>query len=217
MQLLAVSLSLLLAAAPDLVEQLLRFPVVPPPAPEKQAEVERPSAPPVNDPWADATIPKLISEARKAHEEPRGWIIGGDALEALARRDWAQAEAIARRFATSPQPRLRTLAKALLYAHATGEEQQKLHEELKAIATQTAQPGRSRDQAIEALMARDWPGRDEWLVALMHDPTLGVLEDGDIAYEPIGMVVGAAPDRLIPLMVKQLESSDAAVRSAAVN
>jgi len=71
MRLLAVSFSLLLAVAPDVIEQ------------QEQ-----------HDPWADATVPKLISEARKAHEEPRGWIIGGDALEALARRDWPDRKSV---------------------------------------------------------------------------------------------------------------------------
>ena len=204
--------------ARDAIQQLLALPAPPPAHEESAPAVAVTNAePPRNDPWADASLAKLVAESKKAHEEDRGWVIGGDALEALARRDWATAEPIARAFMTSPQPRLRTAAMALVLPHASNEERAQLLEQLKRVASDRKQPGGARDSALLAVMAVDWPGRDEWLVAMMHDPTLRDLSDGDHGYEPFGSVVFAAPDRLIPLFTKLLGDPDRAVKSAAAN
>jgi hypothetical protein len=205
--------------ATDAIQQLLSLPAPPPERDEAApAEEEAPAAEASpNDPWADASLAKLVVESKKAHEEEGGWVIGGDALEALARRDWATAEPIARAFMTSPQPRLRTAAMALVLPHTANEERARLLEQLRRLASDREQPGGARDSALVAVMAADWPGRDEWLVARMHDETLRDLSDGDMGYEPFRGVVFAAPDRLIPLFTKLLADSDRAVKSAAAS
>ncbi|HWS70872.1 MAG TPA: hypothetical protein VN605_02100, partial [Thermoanaerobaculia bacterium] len=201
----------------DAIQQLLSAPAPPPPEERPAPAVERVSVPPRRDLWADKPTAELVAAAKKAREADRGWVFGAEELEALARRDWKTAEPLARAFMTSAQPRLRVDAIALVFSHSTGDERATLLEQLKAIAIDRQQPGRARHSALLAVMAAEWAGRDEWLVARMHDETLRDLSDGDHGYAPFAGVVYAAPDRLIPLYGTLLRDADRNVKSAAAN
>jgi hypothetical protein len=161
--------------------------------------------------------PKLIEAVGKAHDSERGYIVGKEAMTALAEADWDAAAPLLTMFRNGKEPRTRVQALALMFAHARDQERKGLREELRAVVADVAAPGGARDIALTALLADDWPGRDLWLLSLFHEPTFSFVTDDPISYEFAGQVVASDPDHWIPVMTELLGSSDRVVRSAAVN
>jgi hypothetical protein len=160
---------------------------------------------------------EIEKTAAAAHDDGRD-VVGGEALEALAKLDWPRAAPLLQRFAAARQPQRAALALALTYRHevatggaATGTA---LRKKLQAIATDRKQPGAARDAAFDALLETEWPGRDDWYLAQFSDPTLRPLRD--VLALPLTHPVAREPDRWIPVMTRLLGSRDRAVHDQAV-
>jgi hypothetical protein len=197
----------------DLIGALLEAPAVRDHTPEADSSPER-----ADEPQEPRDRGELEKEAAAAHDDD-GYLMGGEALAELAKLDWPRAEPLVRRFAAGKQPRRAALALALTYRHevasggaAAGAA---LRQKLQAIATDRKQPGAARDAAFEALLATEWPGRDDWYLAQFADPTLRPLRDG-VLFSPLAEPVEHDPDRWIPVMIRQLGSRDRAVHDQAV-
>jgi len=146
-----------------------------------------------------------------------GFLIGVEALDALAASDGDDVAALLDFYIASAPPTLAAHAMALRYQHATGDEAARLRCSLQAIAADRSNTGGARDAAIEALSKSDWPGRDEWLASLFADPTLLGMSEGSMGYAPLKRVAWTSPDRWIPILVRLLNSSDRAVHSNAAS
>ena len=163
---------------------------------------------------------ELIEAAGRADDHDEGGVLHELELVSLAERDWATAEPLLTRLVAEAGPRTRTLVSTLRYrrALATGQaaEARRLRSVLAAIGTDVAAPGYARDRALEALLASEWSGRDEWYLSLFADPTLIGLRDGHRLMRPLTGPVRADPERWVPEMVDRVGSEDRAVHDHAV-
>ena len=103
------------------------------------------------------------------------------------------------------------------YKRRSGLARGEYHCALQAIAADSLAPGYARHRAIETLAAAEWPGRDDWLLSLVHDGSLLETLDGYSTYEPVTDFVAKDPDLWIPIMVELLESPMRSTRSLAAN
>lgn len=167
-------------------------------------------------------LSELTAMARKVKDSPKGGpVTKADALIALAKVDWGNAEPLLRSLLASAQPRSSALALSLLYAHAVeqkdadAEENYRRH--LLQIAADRNQPGYARDTAIQMLSSNEWSGRDEWYLSQFQDDSVVKLSDSDNTYRPLNRLFTSDPDKWIPLIAPLMESKDVAVRSAAAS
>jgi len=180
--------------------------------------------------WSDTVMYFLMAHSRYfrdelekaaagAHDED-GYVQGRERLEDLARLDWARAEPLLRRLASDErQPRRAALALAITYKHAVatgGAGAADLRKTLEGIATGRRKAGAARDTAVGALLATDWPGRDDWFLAMFADPTLRELHDGSQMFSPLEEPVARDPDKWIPVVTRLLGNRRRAVHDMAV-
>src|SRR4029453_4860376 len=78
-------------------------------------------------------------------------------------------------------------------------------------------PGVGRDVAFGALAGTDWPGRDQWFIAQLADPSLREMRDDVFALAPLAEAVGRQPDKWIPIVTRLLGNTSRAVHDAAVS
>lgn len=162
----------------------------------------------------------LVADALEAKDEDEyGSVVNEEELRSLAKLDWPKAEPILRRFAARAKPRTATLAKGLLYRHyaCCGERSQadKLRPEIKSIAENRKSLGYAREEAIDALFADEWLGREEWFLSLFRDSTLRYLRDGGIR-RPLLYRVGDDPEHWIPIVTRFVGNSNRAIHDNAV-
>lgn len=168
-------------------------------------------------------VSELAAMARKAKDSPKsGEVNKQEALVALAKVGWSDAEPLLRSLLASAQPRSSTLALSLFYQHAVEEKDLGAAEDyrrnLQQVAADRTQPGHARNTAIEALSLSEWSGRDEWYLSLFEDETLVKIEDGEyMGYAPLVPLYASDPDKWIPAMARLLESKDVTVRSVAAS
>ncbi|HEX6046253.1 MAG TPA: HEAT repeat domain-containing protein [Pyrinomonadaceae bacterium] len=170
---------------------------------------------------SDCCIDELLTMARKAKDSKNGEVNKVDALVALAKLDWTNAEPLLRSLMGSGQPRSSTLALSLLYSHAAQENDSGAAENyrrmLQQIAVNAAQPGYARFTAIQALALSEWSGRDEWYLNLFQDESILSLEDGNSTYAPLITLFQSDPEKWIPAVARLLESKEMTVRIAAAS
>lgn len=166
-------------------------------------------------------LDELLTLARKAKDDKDGNVHKGEALIALAKLDWSNAEPLLRNLLASGQPRSSALALSLFYGHAIDEKdmsgEDRYRRDLMSIASNQSQPGYARDAAIRALAATKWSGRDEWYMALLQDGSLLELSEDGFTYSPLTEVFESDVEKWIPVMVRLLESKDINIRSAAAS
>ena len=163
----------------------------------------------------------LLAQARKVRDRD-GYVENETALTALAKVDPDTAAPMLQALAVGGQPRTAAVALALLYRHARDVLKDAATEEsyranLQAIAADHNLPADARDTAIEALSLAEWPGRDDWYLALFADETLLKLRDGYQLYNPLMTLFSRDPDQWIPVMTKLVESKDRVVQQNAAN
>jgi hypothetical protein len=158
----------------------------------------------------------LIRAAEK-EDSDRPWEDNHEALSALAKLDWAAAEPILKRQASSGS-RSALAALSVLYKHAVETknevEAEALRGQLKpaVIASNVAYPIRYR--VFDVLFSTEWVGKDDWVVSILSvDPNPGYQ-----GFLPIFPAFAARqdPDKWIPIISRLVDSSDQKVHNAAV-
>jgi hypothetical protein len=163
---------------------------------------------------------ELVTEALQAKDEDKyGSVFNENELKSLATLDWPKAETILRGFAATAKPRTSTLSKGLLYRHYADcgpkAEAEKLRRDLRSIAEDHKSLGYAREEAIDALFADGWSGREEWFLSLFRDPTLRYLRDGGIR-RPLLYRVGDDPEHWIPIVTHLVGNPNRAIHDNAV-
>ena len=158
--------------------------------------------------------------ARKAKDNQRdGHVDKEEALSALARVSWTNAEPVLRGLMASGQPRSTALALSLFYEHAIEEKdsssEERYRRDLQAIALNRNQPGYARNVAIESLSLSEWSGVEDWYLSLFQDETLLNVADGEYSLTPFEALFSSDLEKWIPIMTRLVESKDINVRSAA--
>ncbi|MGD8453485.1 MAG: hypothetical protein PVJ57_16860 [Phycisphaerae bacterium] len=169
--------------------------------------------------YSDRFRPQLIAAAQAA-KDGGYWVTGYCALHTLAIKDWATAEPILRKHLTGDQPHVAAISLGVLYAHAGQVEdraaQSAFREQLKQIVADHSAVEDARDEACDALMAEQWPGRDEWFLSLFSESALGAVTDRTLI-SALEAVVWDAPDYWIPRIVPFVGGKDVAAHNAAVS
>jgi HEAT repeat protein len=162
----------------------------------------------------------LVAAALSARDESDGWVVNEDELLALVRLDWVTAEPILEKHSAGGASRVRTLALALMYEHASENKTSdvlRLREELQAIAADDTETGYSRDRAIDSLLETEWVDRDQWYLGLLESESLRDLRDGDYLRSPLAGPAARNPDLWIPRISKLVGHSNRAVHDNAVD
>lgn len=167
-------------------------------------------------------LDELLALAQKAREDDKsGEVDREEALSALAKLDWSNAEPLLRGLLISGQPRSSALALSLFYRHAIDEKdmsgEERYRRDLMSIGSNRSQPAYARDTAIQALSASEWSGRDEWYLALFQDPSLLELSEEAFTFSPLSAVFDSDYEKWIPIMTRLLESKDINVRTGAAS
>lgn len=167
-------------------------------------------------------LDELRVMAQKAKDNDKeGEVDRKEALTALARLDWSNAEPLLRGLLAAGQPRSAAVALSLFYRHAIDEKdmsgEERYRRDLITIAANSNQPAYARDAAIHALSESEWSGRDEWYLALFEDPSLLDLGEENFTYSPLSALFDSDVEKWIPVMTRLLESKDINVRSAAAS
>src|SRR5258708_6602489 len=162
----------------------------------------------------------LLALANKVKDDQKGgYVDKEEALVALARVDWSEAEPMLQSLASGSQPRTRALALTILYKQAIKSKdidtEQKYRDLLRIIASDTNAPAHARDDAIEALSLSEWSGRDDWYLSLFQDETLIDPSDGIYGFSPLTTLFAKDPDKWIPVMPKLVKSKNPFVRTPA--
>jgi len=131
-------------------------------------------------------------------------------LDALLFREPEVAERLLGEFAAGKNAGLAVVACRLLLERAEANEAGRWRKELKAAAANPALPEEARQIATDALLARDWPGREVWSLEDLKDERLG---------DPywFGPPVWADPDHWIPLLTAMLGGPDKHAHDHAVH
>ena len=188
----------------------------------------------VSDDWRDKIktwlkfnsaifIDEVAADARRAkdHVEYTS-ITQEESVNALARFDWETAKPLLEKFENDPSnPRTGALALNLLYKHAIREKDtdavQKYREKLTAVVADRSAKPSARDRAMDALAAGgDWPGCEEWYLALFEDETLFSPSEGNQGFEPLTTISEKDPDKWIPVLIKLVGNKNRVVHNAAV-
>ena len=165
-------------------------------------------------------LDELLTMARKAKDNQRdGHVEKEEALSALARVSWTNAEPLLRGLMASGQPRATALALSLFYEHAIEEKdlssEERYRRDLQAIAVNRNQPGYARNLAIESLSLTEWAGVEDWYLSLFQDESLLDVSDGEYSLSPFDALFSSDLEKWIPIMARLVESKDINVRSAA--
>ncbi len=161
---------------------------------------------------------ELLRLAQKAGDTDT-YVTNQDELLALTRTDFSKAKPlIDKLYANASDKASRVLAKWALYRHAVDSDSlsdiERYRDELKAVVEDKTLGGPTRDLAMDALVSeKEWPGRDEWYMSLLSDPTLADLN----GYTGLTTLINISPaEKYVDKMIQLLGSSDKAVRTAAV-
>lgn len=174
--------------------------------------------------WLDRMTPRTLDELEQRvktahHPESSTFIEGEWSLNELLERAPDRAVRLLEMHAAGSDVNLATWAwKHLLGRAMTGGDEARaarLRGRLKAIVGDPEQLPYARSMAVGALMAHDWPGRDDWFMALYSDTTLSKLRDGVFVMSPLPWGVQKNPDRLIPRVMTLLGHPDDHVHSTA--
>lgn len=164
--------------------------------------------------------PALAAEASivaqgKAAQWTGSYMKGDESVRELAQRgERSAALAVLRSHESSGDPRLRALAKALLYEHGKRlgvdpAERERLRSDLVVIAEDAHAPGYSREEACRVVLSADWSGRDAWYEKLLADPTLRHARDGVMGYAPLLAPLKRDPARWVPSLIPRLQQAPA--------
>jgi hypothetical protein len=163
---------------------------------------------------------ELVKEASTPYEAD-GYIHNERFLYALARLDWERAQPVLETLRASGKPRRVALALALQYEHAleTQDATQagSLREQLMKLTANKEAPGYARAKACEVLLKTEWPGREEWYLALFNDASLSTLQDGRYPFNPLSAPLLAQPEKWLPVILKLIGSSNRTVHNTAVS
>ena len=163
----------------------------------------------------------LVAAARATKHNPKYYYIEDTALLALIKLDWSAAELVLNELRHAGDVHVAAIALALCYEHAQTVSDQPtvkmLRERLKILAGDHKTPGSVRDRLFTALLASDWPGQDEWFLALFSDPTLEHLsEDHHGFLNPLAEWVQRRHVTAIPAVTKLLGDKNLVIRNNAV-
>lgn len=163
-------------------------------------------------------VDELLKKAERVRDN-ENYIVNQRELLALARVDWEKAAPILERLVNdSSQPVSATLARWAFYAHAIETDNDadinKYRRQLQdTVENRNLLPG-NRDLAMDALVTQpNWEGRDDWYISLFSDETLYKLD----RFTGLATILRfTPPEKMVPAMVKLVESKNPAVRKAAI-
>lgn len=161
----------------------------------------------------------LVAAARAAPAEPMEGPGPHAALVALARLDPGAAVPILKEQAVSPHAFVRAGVLAILYRQgvaAKAVDVARSRELLKTWAADREADPAVRYLAITELADPPWPGRDEFMLSLLADPTAREIRVGHTVYDPLGYAFARDEDYWAPRLLKLVGHADRAVHDAAV-
>lgn len=129
-------------------------------------------------------------------------------LKWLADLDWPTAKIILGKHAAGDDPHVQTYALTLLFEHATGEERDRLRNELIAIAENKGAPESVRKDACKTVLQDSWAGNDEWFIHLLMTTTQ--------LSSPLARHLANHPDHLIPLVTPYIDHENRVAHANAV-
>jgi hypothetical protein len=141
-------------------------------------------------------------------------------LETLARVDWEKAKPILDADVVSGSTDRAAMSLTIQYKLAveTGNAAQAdlLRERLLQIAADKQVANYSRNKASEALLRTDWPGRDQFFLALFKDESL--LDNDNTRFPPNALQsrLNAEPDKWIPVVAQMVGHPNRKLHDAAV-
>jgi hypothetical protein len=163
-------------------------------------------------------VDELVKKAEKVRDKDK-YVTNQAELLALSRVDWERAAPILERLeGDGAQPVSRTLARWAFYARAIETENEgdvtKYRRLLQETVENRSLSAGNRDLAMDALVVeKEWDGREDWYVSLLSDETLYKLDN----YTGLTTILRfITPEKMIPAMVKLVDSKNPAVRKAAV-
>src|SRR5215204_1334017 len=166
----------------------------------------------------DLFVGELVKKAEKVRDKDK-YVTNQAELLALARVDWDRAAPILERLeGNTTQPVSQTLARWVYYARAIREENEgditKYRRRLQETVENRNRSGGNRDLAMDALvLEKEWDGREDWYFSLLSDETLYDLDN----YTGLTTILRfISPEKMIPAMVKLVDSKNPAIRKAAV-
>lgn len=164
---------------------------------------------------------ELEQKARALKEERGRRIEGEPYLRGLTKLDWERAQPILAAYVTGSQPRIAAFALSLQYQHAMDSndsaEAEKLRTRLQSLATDKQVQPFIRNLTCEALLSREWSGRDEWFISLFADETLVTLtEEEYLTYQPLRSAVRADAKHWVPIVAKLIGHNNRIVHDFAV-
>ncbi len=168
-----------------------------------------------NSPYFSSDLARMASHAADTED----YVTNQDEVLALARVDFDKARPIIDNLYNDSSHRAsRVLAKWALYRHALDTDStgdiERYREELKTAVADKSMAGPMRDLAMDALVAeKEWPGRDEWYLSLLADPTLSDLN----SYTGLTTMIMISPEeKYTEKMLELLRSDNPTVRGAAI-
>lgn len=155
---------------------------------------------------APTPLDELRAAVRNASKSPESSHADGDSeMKELLRRRPAEALPLLEKHAAGDKIELVAWAKEALLKHAneTGDQARfdQLRAQLRPLAENPETPSWARYKAISALMDHDWPGRDQWFLSLLFDPTLVDLREGAMLLPVVEWELKEEPERLAPLLL----------------
>ena len=176
--------------------------------------------------WLTYNSPYFSDELARGADgagDTDGYVSNQEQLLALTSVDFEKARPIIDRLYNDTSLNTsRVLARWALYKRALQTDSfgdiERYRDELKAIVEdRTALPG-MRDLAMDALVSeKEWAGRDDWYFSLLSDETLAELVVNGNTYTGLTTLILVSPDdKYVDKMLELVESSNIAVRSAAL-
>ena len=160
---------------------------------------------------ARAADPPTVVTARSARWTG-SYLQHDDSVRQLAARgDRSAALSVLRLHQKAEEPRLRALATALLYEHASrlgidATSRTQLRLDLMKIAEDAQAPGFARVEAFRVLFNDSWTGRDAWYEQRLSDQTLRYVSDGVWGFTPLLGPLEKDPAHWVPILIPLLTS-----------
>ena len=132
-------------------------------------------------------------------------------LDACLRHEPAEGEILLVQHAQDTEPASRLLALLRLF----DQDDARWRSPLQKLVESNAAPA-LRIEALQALAAKPWPGRDEWLLSLFQHAELGYIKEDYLTTEPFAEIVKVAPEAWIPRLTQLVGNTNRAVHDNAV-